>query len=115
MGNRPLQLDIVKVKETGFLDLSKKGLKQFPKGLSNEIKGVVTRIALNDNELPSLPSEIVRFINLTELDLSNNTFNEIPLVLVQFLVLTKLNLCNHRFLPSLEQTIACSLIRSLRL
>uniref|UniRef100_A0A3B3SWN9 Leucine rich repeats and calponin homology domain containing 3 n=1 Tax=Paramormyrops kingsleyae TaxID=1676925 RepID=A0A3B3SWN9_9TELE len=114
--NRSLDRALEEAAANGYLNLSGRKLKEFPKSASNHDLTDTTRADLSRNRLPELPVEMCMLVSLESLNLYQNCLRSLPESLVNLQALTHLNISRNQLstLPGpicslpLKVLIACN-------
>uniref|UniRef100_A0A3P8V4Z6 Leucine rich repeats and calponin homology domain containing 3 n=1 Tax=Cynoglossus semilaevis TaxID=244447 RepID=A0A3P8V4Z6_CYNSE len=105
--NRSLDRALDEASATGFLNLSGRKLKEFPRSASNHDLTDTTRADLSRNRLSELPVDICLFVSVESLNLYQNCLRSLPESLVNLQSLTYLNLSRNQL--SVLPVVLCSL------
>ncbi|XP_067102290.1 DISP complex protein LRCH3 isoform X4 [Osmerus mordax] len=105
--NRSLDRALDEASATGFLNLSGRKLKEFPRSAANHDLTDTIRADLSRNRLPELPMEVCMFVSLENLNLYQNCLRSLPDSLLNLQALTYLNISRNQ-LSTLPDPV-CSL------
>ncbi|XP_058489025.1 DISP complex protein LRCH3 isoform X2 [Solea solea] len=105
--NRSLDRALDEASATGFLNLSGRKLKEFPRSAANHDLTDTTRADLSRNRLPELPADVCLFVSLESLNLYQNCLRSLPESLLNLQSLTYLNLSRNQL--SVLPVVLCSL------
>ncbi|CAJ1066384.1 DISP complex protein LRCH3 isoform X2 [Xyrichtys novacula] len=105
--NRSLDRALDEASATGFLNLSGRKLKEFPRSAANHDLTDTTRADLSRNRLSELPLEVCLFVSLESLNLYQNCLRSLPDSLINLQALTHLNLSRNQL--SVLPVVVCSL------
>ncbi|KAI1899183.1 hypothetical protein AGOR_G00058980 [Albula goreensis] len=94
--NRGLERALEEAANSGFLNLSARKLKEFPRtALTHDLTDTV-EADLSKNRLTEVPSEVCHFVSLETLNLYHNCIKTIPDTIISLQTLTSLNLSRNQ-------------------
>ncbi|XP_015216909.1 DISP complex protein LRCH3 isoform X10 [Lepisosteus oculatus] len=101
--NRSLDRALEEAAVTGFLNLSGRKLKEFPRSAANHDLTDTTQADLSRNRLSELPVEVCLFVSLESLNLYQNCIRTLPETMLNLQALTYLNISRNQLstLPAL--------------
>ncbi|KAM6933382.1 DISP complex protein LRCH3 [Xenentodon cancila] len=105
--NRSVDRALDEASVTGYLNLSGRKLKEFPRSAANHDLTDTTRADLSRNRLSELPLEVCIFVSLESLNLYQNCLRSLPDGLINLQTLTYLNLSRNQL--SVLPAVVCSL------
>ncbi|KAG7463592.1 hypothetical protein MATL_G00178350 [Megalops atlanticus] len=105
--NRGLERALEEAANSGFLNLSARKLKEFPRTAVNHDLTDTVEADLSKNRLTDIPSEVCHFVALETLNLYHNCIKTIPDTIISLQTLTSLDLSRNQ-LSSLPMCL-CSL------
>ncbi|XP_030642179.1 leucine-rich repeat and calponin homology domain-containing protein 1 [Chanos chanos] len=94
--NRGLERALEEAANSGFLNLSARKLKEFPRTASNYDLTDTVEADLSKNRLTDVPSEISHFVSLETLNLYHNCIRSIPDTIISLQSLTCLNISRNQ-------------------
>ncbi|XP_054650891.1 DISP complex protein LRCH3 isoform X2 [Dunckerocampus dactyliophorus] len=105
--NRSLDRALDEASATGFLNLSGRKLKEFPRSAGNHDLSDTTRADLSRNRLSELPVEVCLLVSLESLNVYQNCVRSLPDHMINLQALTYLNLSRNQL--SVLPVVLCSL------
>ncbi|XP_061082979.1 leucine-rich repeat and calponin homology domain-containing protein 1-like isoform X1 [Conger conger] len=94
--NRGLERALEEAVNSGFLNLSARKLKEFPRtALTHDLTDTV-EADLSKNRLTDVPSEVCHFVSLETLNLYHNCIRSVPDSVISLQTLTSLNLSRNQ-------------------
>ncbi|XP_036396370.1 leucine-rich repeat and calponin homology domain-containing protein 1-like isoform X2 [Megalops cyprinoides] len=94
--NRGLERALEEAANSGFLNLSARKLKEFPRtALTHDLTDTV-EADLSKNRLTDIPSEVCQFVSLETLNLYHNCIKSIPDTIISLQTLTSLNISRNQ-------------------
>ncbi|XP_040284402.1 DISP complex protein LRCH3 isoform X3 [Bufo bufo] len=105
--NRSLERALEEAAVTGFLNLSGRKLREFPRSAARQDLSDTTQADLSRNRLSEIPAEICNYVSLESLNLYQNCVRYVPEATLNLQALTFLNLSRNQ-LTSLPGHV-CSL------
>lgn len=95
MGNTSLKRHYETAEKTGFLNLSKCKLTEFPKKLDN-LSSVLRTLDISDNSIPLIPPDIESFKVLKSITCNNNKLTNLPEEIGNLTKLETLSFCGNK-------------------
>ncbi|XP_061828457.1 DISP complex protein LRCH3 isoform X1 [Nerophis lumbriciformis] len=105
--NRSLDRALDEAAATGFLNLSGRKLKEFPRGAGTHDLSDTTRADISRNRLSELPVEVCLLVSLESLNVYQNCVRSLPDHMINLQALTYLNLSRNQL--SVLPVVLCSL------
>uniref|UniRef100_A0A4W4FDV7 Calponin-homology (CH) domain-containing protein n=1 Tax=Electrophorus electricus TaxID=8005 RepID=A0A4W4FDV7_ELEEL len=94
--NRALERALEEAADSGFLNLSTRKLKEFPRTASNYDLTDTVEADLSKNRLTDIPPEVVHLVSLETLNLYHNCIKSIPDTIISLQSLTSLNISRNQ-------------------
>ncbi|XP_076858173.1 leucine-rich repeat and calponin homology domain-containing protein 1 isoform X3 [Brachyhypopomus gauderio] len=105
--SRGLERALEEAADTGFLNLSARKLKEFPRTASNYDLTDIVEADLSKNRLIDIPPEVVHLVSLETLNLYHNCIKSIPDTIISLQSLTSLNISRNQL--SMVPACVCGL------
>lgn len=94
--NRSLERALEEAAVTGFLNLSGRKLREFPRSAARQDLSDTTQADLSRNRLSEIPAEICNYVSLESLNLYQNCIRYVPEATLNLQALTYLNLSRNQ-------------------